>query len=729
MIVLLICLLAVTAAAAGEQPELVCRVGAADGGSTAVCPQTVAGSDWLFLPAAADLRQLTFEFEGETATLSGAAGSLAVRNGEAFDLTALFPDADGADGYPVVLQLGTKTRSVKIMRSENIAALFLTSGSDGKDRAWVELSKDNKAENGGVVLLRADGTVVYDGTMKNIKGRGNSTWYYPKKPYQIKLNEKADLIETGIPDEAEKTWVLLANYCDETMLHNSVSFDIAARLGLAYSPHFRQVDLYYDGEYRGTYLLCEKTEIGSGRVNIADLEKAYEKSNPEISDFDSLPTAFGANRYGNSFQYVSGLNSPQDLSGGYLLEIDYQNRAAAEKSWFSTTHGDYLTCKSPEYASEAGMEYISDLYQQFENAVYHGGTDPESGKAYTDLVDLDSLARFYLLTELSMDVDSFKSSCYFYKPAGEEKFYAGPVWDFDSGYGSSVIDFRVNDFVASRSPLSNALLQIPSFRETVVSLCETEFLGIVGDMTSVDGGELPTVYDYAAEIAASQRMNAVLWPEYARKSYDEITESFRTLLNERARWMNGALADENTDFSQQNRFVDVRADQWFYDAVTYVTKKGLFSGTSDFNFSPQASMTRAMAVSVLYRAAGEPDAAGTASGFTDVPENAWFCQSTLWAAENEIAYGYADGEFRPDGKVTRQDFVTFLYRWAGSPAGDHTAAERFSDYADVSAYARASVNWAVDAGLLEGNGSGKLLPKNLVTRAEAAAMIRRFLES
>ena len=727
MAIILACLLAgAIPAAAADLPALTCQVGAQDGGNTAVCVQTVGKTNYLFLPAAADLHQLNFCFEGETAVVTGRSGSVTVRSGEAFDLAALFPGTVTDGRYPVTVRLGNRKLSLTVMHSENLSALFLTSASADKDRAWVEQNKENKAKNGGIVLLQADGAVTYDGTMKNIKGRGNSTWGYPKKPYQIKLNEEVDLLQTGIKTEAAETWVLLANYCDETMIHNSVSFDMASRLGLPYTPHFKQVDLYYDGEYRGTYLLCEKTEVGTGRVEITDLEKAYEKSNPRVSDFDALPTETGVNAYGNKFQYVSGLTSPADASGGYLLEIDYADRAKEEKCWFSTTHGSYVTCKSPEYANKAGMTYISELFQRFENAVYNGGVDPVSGKSYAELVDVDSLARVYLMTELSMDVDAFQSSCYFYKRAGETKLYAGPVWDFDAAYEKNSMAGSGDNYLAARAPLGWQLMQIPSFRKAVSDIFIKELSGIVGDITAA-GGNGPTLSGYAAEIAASQKMNAALWPEESPRSYADAVEKFRTLLQQRALWMNGVMADLDSALSFRPGFMDVSPDQWFYDAVCYVSEKGFFSGASYIKFSPNEPMTRAMTVIVLHRMAGEPMPEGEAPTFTDVSPDDWYRRAVCWAAANSVTDGCGDGRFAPDTKVTRQDFAVFLYRYAGCPAVE-SDADAFSDSKSVAPYARDAVQWAVSSGLLEGDGYGRLRPQANVTRAEAAAIIQRYTE-
>ena len=712
-------------AAEADAPEPESPLCAVIGEGAVVYPQTAADETVLFLPAAANLTQLTLRFDGEAAMLWTDSGCVVALNGQPFDLLSLFPEGLPAEGGLVTIATDTAEASLRILRSESVPALFLLSGSADRDRSWVEQNQDNKAE-GSMVLLRPDGTAVYDGALKSIKGRGNSTWFYPKKPYQVKLDKKADLMETGVGTEAEKTWVLLANYCDETLLHNTVSFDIAARLGLAYSPHCRPIDLYYDGLYRGSYLLCEKTEVGKGRVNVADLEKAFEDANPEVEDFDSLPTAQAYDPCGNLYQYVSGLASPEALNGGYLLEIDFGDRAAAEKSWFTTEHGNYVVLKSPEYASPEAVTYISGLFRQFENAVYNGGTDPESGKSYDELMDVDSLVRFYLLTELSMDPDSFLSSCFFYKPADEEKLYAGPVWDFDSAYGSSVEVFPVDDAVAARNPLVRALLRIPSFREKAAAVCTDELVPIIAALLSGKPGVVPTLDGYASEIAASRRMNDLLWPSAAPEDSAEALEAFRALLLSRVQWLERCLYADVEASPLTAAFFDVSLESWYHDDVLFITERGIFNGTAYGYFSPDLPFTRSMAVTILYRMAGQPSVAELSDCFSDVSVGAWYRDAALWAAANGVAMGYEDGSFRPEETITRQDFVTLFYRWAGSPETGEAAAD-FPDLDLVADYARDAVDWAANAGLLHGDSHGRLLPQDTMTRAQVAALLHRYL--
>lgn len=697
----------------------------------AVSAQQQDGETWLFLPAPADPAALTLTFDGGPITVSAGERWAVLTSGVPFDLTALTGQSPAEGTVTVTLTRGKSSLSLNLLQSQNISAFFLTSQDPAKDRLWVEQDKENKAKD-AAVLLGADGEAVWSGDLKQIKGRGNSTWLYPKKPYQIKLSKAADLLETGAPAEAASTWVLLANYCDESLLHNQLTYDLAAQFGLPYSPYCKPVDLYYDGEYRGSYLLSEKTEVGTGRVEVADLEGAIEDANPQVDDLDSLPTAQGVSQRGNQYQYVTGLTTPEDYTGGYLLELDFSSRAKAEKSWFVSSSGKYVVCKSPEYLPQDAMEYISALWQDFENAVTNGGTHPVTGRDYTDYVDLDSLARCYLILELSQDEDAFQSSTFFYKPAGEEKFYAGPVWDFDSAYGSYNQTLDPETFIAGQTYLGRKLLSIPSFREAVQQ-CYEELYPLVGE-TALSGqsgaqtGRLSTILDYGAQLAASQRMDHVLWPKTTPGSYQGAVENLRTWLSQRNQWLYDEVMSWTEDTVFPACFADVPLDAWYAEAVEDMVAQGLFSGVSEIRFRPNASMTRGMMVTVLHRLAGEPEVQETAA-FSDVAEDAWYGPAAAWAAETGVAEGYPDGTFQPNRSVTRQELVTLLCRYAQNLGADTAAPPipaAFTDRDQVPDWAEEAFGWAIDRGILTGTKPDTLSPRALATRCQGAALFQRF---
>ncbi len=487
----------------------------------------VSGTPYLFLPSTADTAAVKLHFftsGGETPALisNSADGSyVEVSSGESLDLSAmnLTSDSGGWDLYVKTSETDTPTKLV-ILRSSGIRTMYITSDDPVNEGiAYIDDSSDHSTTaTGSMVLTTASGSVVYNNDLAEIKGRGNSTWAYSdKKPYQIKLSKKTDLLSTGDSSEKNKTWVLLANADDSTLLHNTLAYKLALEMGLAGTTDCEPVDLYYDGEYRGSYLLCEKVQVDTGRVDITDMDDANDTANSG-TDLSTLTTAQTENKYGETYQYVSGMNSPSDISGGYLLELDcayYQS----ETSWFNTSAGVYV-CHTPEYMSQSEGEYISDFLQEGIDCINNGGTITVDGvvKHTSDYFDIDSLAKMYLINEFSKNIDSFFSSTYFYKPAGEDKLYAGPVWDFGSSFGTRT-DIQSlgltysGYFQALRS--QNVYIKDPAVQAAVKRIYQDQFKDLIDNIVlgdeSAKGTYLNSLVSYYNEISSSQTMNQVLW--------------------------------------------------------------------------------------------------------------------------------------------------------------------------------------------------------------------------
>ena len=177
-------------------------------------------------------------------------------------------------------------------------------------------------------------------------------------------------------------------------------------------------------------------------------------------------------------------------------------------------------------------------------------------------------------------------------------------------------------------------------------------------------------------------------------------------------------------------FTDVRESDWFYEDVAFAYENGLFAGTSDTTFSPNASMTRAMLVTVLYRLEGQPAVNGR-SGFSDVQYNGYYEDAVTWAADNGIVNGTSTTTFCPNANVTREQMAAILYRYAQYKKYNTAASSSlngFTDHASVSGYAAASLEWAVAEKLVNGS-AGKLMPTGNATRAQVAAILHRFVEN
>lgn len=178
-------------------------------------------------------------------------------------------------------------------------------------------------------------------------------------------------------------------------------------------------------------------------------------------------------------------------------------------------------------------------------------------------------------------------------------------------------------------------------------------------------------------------------------------------------------------------FSDVKKEDWYFDSVCYVERNRLFSGVSDTEFAPNEPLTRAMLITALYRAEGEPAADG-AGAFADAENGSYYENAAAWAKQNGIVNGTGKNEFEPDTDITREQIAAVIYRYAKlkNTAADG-AGEAYIDYADasdISGYARDAVSYCGAEDIMRGRGNNRFCPKENATRAEAAAILSRFLE-
>ncbi len=256
-------------------------------------------------------------------------------------------------------------------------------------------------------LTVAGGTTAegfYDGDLE-IRGRGNSTWGFPKKPYRLKLASKYKML--GMPAK-EKTWVLLANYGDKSLIRNALAFEASRFMGFAFTPSYRFVDVYLNGDFQGNYMVTDQMEVQPDRVAV-DAQDPEDVAEPAIT-------------------------------GGYMLEVD--GYAQSEPVWFSTPRGITVTVKYPDDddINTAQKDYIKDHYALFENTLF-GSNFKDSMTGYRKYLDVKSAVDYLLLSDLTANSDCFWST-YMYKLRGDSKLYYGPVWDFDLGFNA---DNRLGD--------------------------------------------------------------------------------------------------------------------------------------------------------------------------------------------------------------------------------------------------------------------------------------------
>lgn len=188
----------------------------------------------------------------------------------------------------------------------------------------------------------------------------------------------------------------------------------------------------------------------------------------------------------------------------------------------------------------------------------------------------------------------------------------------------------------------------------------------------------------------------------------------------------------NSDNCPSKAFTDLDAKAWYHEGVDYALTNGLMNGVGSGKFEPDGQLTRAQLVTVLYRAAGEPDTGKQVNPFTDVADDAWYTKAVIWAANNGIVNGVAKNTFAPDDSITREQIATMLYRYAGAEAATEDKLSAFPDAAKTSDWAKEALNWAVASGLINGvadaNGTASLEPQSTATRAQIATILMRWLE-
>jgi len=250
-----------------------------------------------------------------------------------------------------------------------------------------------------------------------IRGRGNSTWGMPKKPYKIKFDKKISLF--GLPKN--KHWVLLADYSDKTQLRNKTAFYMSSISDLAWGPSGKHVEVFINEDYAGTYLLCEQVREDEGRVEVGE--------------------------------------------NGYLLEIDDKAGLDPEDVFF-TSSKKKIVIKAPELKTgDEKYKWIVNYYTEFEDALFN----PNTKRKIYDYVDLTSFVDWYIINEIVKNNDAIDySSCYLnLVPGGLIK--RGPVWDFDLAFGN--VEYNKNEdptgFWVSKSDIYASLFNDPIFVEAV----------------------------------------------------------------------------------------------------------------------------------------------------------------------------------------------------------------------------------------------------------------------
>ncbi|MBR3973141.1 MAG: CotH kinase family protein [Oscillospiraceae bacterium] len=412
-------------------------------------------------------------------------------------------------------QIGT----LRFYRSANVPVLYLDTATGSMEYIHKDKSHEEAAY---VTLIGADGTALNVEHSCFLKGRGNSTWELDKKSYLLSISPEIDLLGMG----QAANWVLLANAEDATNLRNTVALGLAKQAGMQWVPQSAYVDVYLNGSYSGLYLLTEKVEIHRSRLNLNEAE------------------------------------------GDFLCKIEYGSRQESLRNPFITQNGRTVEITNPKFPDKMERNRIESQVNWMEQMIL-SGDDLNACEEF----DLDSWVHRYLIDEIMDNVDSDGASSYFYY--AEEKFHAGPVWDYDLTLGAfsnrynpvSMIVGHMNTEGQPSTPYYEALYRNPAFYDRMVLFYQTTYLPALEEMLN-EGIE-----KRAEEISCAAEMNRIRW----RCMFETMTswnstvgqtpEDLAAYLDARVRFLSSIWID-NTEYCSVNFRFSEGGKYW----NTYVEK-------------------------------------------------------------------------------------------------------------------------------------------------------------
>ena len=373
-----------------------------------------------------------------------------------------------------------------------------------------------------------------------IKGRGNYTWRdFEKKPYRIKLTDKQPLL--GMTKS--KHFALLAHADDSKgFMRNAIGFELSKMLGMAWTPNAKPVELVLNGDYRGLYFLTETIRVDKDRVNIVEQED---------EETDALK-----------------------ITGGWLVEIDNYNddpHITIQEGGKTTM---WLTYKTPEVLSSAQEQFLTSEIQRIDNLVYGDKNSDELWK----YIDIDALARFYIVQEITDNYESFHGSCYLHREMGEnEKWKFGPVWDFGSSFNRDKSQYMFEGDVWHNHWIPE-ICKFPAFMNHVKAVWKEFYAGKYNE-----------IYTYITEqkdlIASAAQADYQRWPQYGNRDLANRVTKVADRMRSNVAWLNNQWSENVNDeviddLSSTAMYVWVNGTKVEYnlamvDSITFAKKEGI----------------------------------------------------------------------------------------------------------------------------------------------------------
>lgn len=497
------------------------------------------GLRYFFLPASADDNQVEI--------YNNYNNSVSIGDVEIKPYTSAFVNYSEGEKITAIRGKGTpseKSYTFVVYKSDAEASVYVNDftnsyedykGNIQNTDLWSFLiqNKENSVEDSACAIVDENGTL--DTTLKKIKGRGNTNWKETdKKPFNLTFYDK-----TNIGGVTDKKFSFVSNAKDSTLVRNSIMYDLAYNVGSPYAPDQSFVDFYVNGVYRGSYIACQKIDLGKNSV-------------------------------------VSLKDNSDDMDTGFnfLVEVDVWNYKS--DVYFVSDKGYHVVLKTPDLddyietdpSMKAKYDYIQNTYQKLEDALYEGTLED-----IEKICDLESLASQYLLQEFGKNCDGGYTSTFFTYNAEEEKFYAAPLWDCDSDLGAvdcvrdgcstSTIDHtgwitRIAEYENTVNPYGQAFhvdgktSDGKTFEEICTEMWQDKFMPMIDILlgNSEPSGRLKSIDEYTSSIEKSSYNNYVMWDfmwlcaqknkslnqKYTKDLAGEI-QYLKDWTKERAKWM------------------------------------------------------------------------------------------------------------------------------------------------------------------------------------------------
>lgn len=394
----------------------------------------------------------------------------------------------------------SRAKTITLMQTMPVSALYIT--TEGNQEITSKESYIRATAN-----LESDEVFNLQDLSLRIRGRGNSTWHsFPKKPYRLNFDSRTSLLGMA----PARNYALIAEYTDKSFLRNYIMHAFSKMLDISYTIETRYVELYLNGSYNGLYLLTEHVNVDSNRLSI---------------------------------------DTSNDVDGGFLLELETDDRIEDEGvenvNWFRLNGYNYVV-KSPDMddlpaAVVAGkINYMRNYLDQFEQSILND--------TYANYIDLDKFIDYFILQEISKNVDIVYSSVFMYKDK-DGKLMMGPVWDFDISLGNGdYYDYHPEGFHATRHPWLSGLLNRYGFKELYINRFKEVLDTYVDDLASMLDHKALDIED-----AANRNFNRwptleeYVWPNtpgmLEATTYREQVLYVKNYLHARAAWLR-----ENIDY-------------------------------------------------------------------------------------------------------------------------------------------------------------------------------------